>query len=66
MRTYPELSQGPEWIYELQLGGCLAHGRGIQSRREYPYLVDALAELPEGQETQSSVEKSLHWTVRKG
>jgi DNA ligase D-like protein (predicted ligase) len=56
----PKLINGPDWVYEIKLDGYRAVGvksdRSVNlfSRRnnsfnsQYPYLIDALAELPEG------------------
>ena len=56
----PQLIDGPGWVYEIKLDGYRAIGvktdRGVNlfSRRhksfnhQYPYLVEALRDLPEG------------------
>jgi len=57
--SVPKLLDGPQWVYEIKLDGYRAvavkSGRvTLFSRRhksfnhQYPYLVEALAELPEG------------------
>jgi bifunctional non-homologous end joining protein LigD len=57
--SVPKLLDGPQWVYEIKLDGYRAvavkSGRvNLFSRRhksfndQYPYLVEALAELPEG------------------
>ncbi|PYT97732.1 MAG: hypothetical protein DMG38_18790 [Acidobacteria bacterium] len=55
-----KLPNGPEWIYEIRLDGYRAvavksdRGVNLYSRRhksfnhQYPHLVEALGELPEG------------------
>ena len=55
-----KLADGPEWIYEIKFDGyraiavkadgrvSLYSRRHKSSNRQYPHLVEALAELPEG------------------
>src|SRR5215467_5947845 len=56
----PKLLDGPGWVYEIKLDGyravavktdgnvSLFSRRGKSFNQQYPYLVEALAELPEG------------------